>query len=96
MSIEPNEMVDFVASVRRVDLALGVKRRYLTQEEREKRVKIMRSPYPNRPVAGEIFDLSMVNFSDDRSVSGGTEILTGTKIARDISSDQVMSRFDVD
>ena len=99
MSIEPNEMVDFVASVRRVDLALGVKRRHLSQEERKKRTKIMRSPYFNRPVAaGEIFDLSMVDF---RRPGIGlspeeTEILIGGKIVRDISSDQVMSRFDVD
>ncbi len=43
MSLEPNDMKEFVTSIRDIEKALGNKRRYLSNEEHQKRRAIRRS-----------------------------------------------------
>jgi N,N'-diacetyllegionaminate synthase len=55
MSLEPVEMKRFVEIIREVEIALGIHRRVVGSDEREKRKAIRRSPYLIREVrAGQI------------------------------------------
>lgn len=51
MSLEPSEMKRFVEVIRDLEVALGSPRRFLSEEEKEKRTAIRRSIFLRRPLA---------------------------------------------
>ena len=98
-SLEPNEMLDFVRTIREIEIAIGNTRRIMSKPEKEKAMAVRRSVVLKRNVAsGETINEDMIDFA--RPGYGirpeQTENILGKRLVKDMKKGQMLFIKDID
>lgn len=93
MSLEPDEVLNFVQTIRNVETALGTKRRFMSQTEKTKLKMIRRSIYANENIKeGTILTQNMFHYArPEKGMPAHLDyLLLGKRVKQDIKKGELI------
>lgn len=93
MSLEPHEVQNFVKTIRDVEIALGTKRRFMSEPEKEKLKVIRRSLYAQKDIpAGTVLTQEMIHYArPEKGLRADLDYLVlGKKTGKDIKEGELI------